>query len=167
MNRVAQMTMTPRPSTTKNELRRTGFPCQAAPPEEPLRLTPIPDERLLTSRQVAAILGVSVETLKKWRQRHKSPSFFRFPNGAVRYSPRTVMKFLKDCTFQPEPTSTRAPAGPAKAFALGQKTGKCAVGKPLTLTRSHSRPSPVVRADDRASPCPLGDQNYEQASRSS
>jgi hypothetical protein len=75
---------------------------QAAPPETPIKLQPILVDRLVTTRQAADILGVSTDTLKKWRQRPgKGPKFIRYPSGAIRYRLSTIMKFLEVCTVQP------------------------------------------------------------------
>jgi hypothetical protein len=57
---------------------------------------------MLTTEQAAAILRVSPDTTKKWRQRPgKGPEFVRFPGGAIRYRLSTIMKFLENCTVQP------------------------------------------------------------------
>jgi hypothetical protein len=52
-----------------------------APPEQPIASQPIPVERLLTTRQVAAILNVEVETLKKWRRRGIGQCFSNWIEG--------------------------------------------------------------------------------------
>jgi excisionase family DNA binding protein len=66
--------------------------------EEPLQLAEIPMDRMLTTKQAAVILNVSVDKLKKWRQRGKVPQFVRYPGGAIRYPLSAFMQFLKDCT---------------------------------------------------------------------
>src|SRR6516162_780961 len=67
----------------------------AAPAEDPLQLRQIPMDRMLTTKQTAMILGVSVETLKKWRQKGTEPQFLRYPDGAVRYRLSVIMRFLE------------------------------------------------------------------------
>jgi hypothetical protein len=75
---------------------------RAAPRETPIALRPIVVDRLVTTRQAAAMFGFSTETLKKWRQRPgKGPAFIRYPGGSIRYHLRTIMKFIQDCTVQP------------------------------------------------------------------
>jgi hypothetical protein len=68
-----------------------------APPEQPVALPPIPSERLLTTRQVAAILNMKIDTLKKWRARGKGPAFLNLDSGAIRYRLEAVQKYLSDC----------------------------------------------------------------------
>jgi len=77
-----------------------------APPPPPLESSiaagQMPVNPLLTTRQAAAILSVSLDTLKKWRQRPgKGPEFIRYPSGAIRYRLSTILKFLADSTVQP------------------------------------------------------------------
>jgi DNA-binding transcriptional regulator YiaG len=67
-----------------------------APPVTPIEVQKIPVDRAITARQVAVILGVSIKTLKKWRQRPgKGPRFMKYPDGAIRYRLSTVMAFLE------------------------------------------------------------------------
>jgi DNA-binding transcriptional regulator YiaG len=56
----------------------------------------IPNDRMLTTRQVATMLGVSEEALKKWRQRRMRPGFVRYHDGAVRYRLSVILKFMDD-----------------------------------------------------------------------
>jgi hypothetical protein len=70
-----------------------------APPEQPVASQPIPVERLLTTRQVAAILNVSIETVRKWRRRGIGPMFLKLDSGAVRYRLEEVQKYLSDCAL--------------------------------------------------------------------
>jgi predicted site-specific integrase-resolvase len=63
----------------------------------PIAIPPIVVDRMLTALQAATILGVAVETLKKWRQRSgKGPKYVKYPDGAIRYRLSTVMKFIED-----------------------------------------------------------------------
>jgi hypothetical protein len=72
------------------------------PPETPIANRQMPEDTLLTTSQAAAILRVSTETLKKWRQRPgRGPEFIRYPGGSVRYRLSAILKFLADCTVQP------------------------------------------------------------------
>jgi hypothetical protein len=70
-----------------------------AAPEQPIALQPIPVELYLTTRQVAVILNVSVETQKKWRRRGKGPAFLKLNSGAIRYQLEAVQQYLNDCAF--------------------------------------------------------------------
>ncbi len=69
-----------------------------APPETPIVVAPLPAavDRMITTRQAAAILAISVDTLKKWRVRRKGPNFVRYHDGAIRYKLSTVMKYIED-----------------------------------------------------------------------
>ena len=73
---------------------------ELAPPETPVEIAPIPVECMLTTRQAAAILNVSEQTLKKWRQRNMEPEFIRYHGEAVRYRLTTILKFLVDSTVK-------------------------------------------------------------------
>jgi Helix-turn-helix domain len=97
MTMLTQTRTAPKPAATTGGFRRPGLPPVSAPPEEPLTLAPIPDDRLLTARQVSTILNVSIETLKKWRKGRKYLIFVRFPNGSIRYKRSTIVQFLKKC----------------------------------------------------------------------
>ncbi|HVP65032.1 MAG TPA: helix-turn-helix domain-containing protein [candidate division Zixibacteria bacterium] len=55
---------------------------------------------MLTTRQAAAILNVSEQTLKKWRQRNMEPEFIRYHGEAVRYRLTTILKFLVASTVK-------------------------------------------------------------------
>lgn len=67
-----------------------------APPEEPFELRPVPTDRMLTTEQVAAILGISVETLRKWRQRRQFLPYFKYDQDAVRYRLSDVLTFIEE-----------------------------------------------------------------------
>ena len=49
-------------------------------------------EALLTEKDVAYILGVSVSVVRKWRSKNKPPSFMKI-NGAVRYEEEEIRSF--------------------------------------------------------------------------
>ena len=72
------------------------------PTEIPTSSGQVPLDLLLTTSQVAAILRVSVETVKKWRQRDgQGPEYIQFPGGSIRYRLSTIMQFLQDFTVKP------------------------------------------------------------------
>ena len=52
------------------------------------------DAEVLTSQQVAQMLGLSMATLKDWRRRHLIP-FLRLPSGRVRYEKHVVEAMMK------------------------------------------------------------------------
>ena len=69
-----------------------------APPETLIVVAPLPAaaDRMITTRQAAVILAISVDTLKKWRVRLKGPNFVRYHDGAIRYKLSTVMRYIED-----------------------------------------------------------------------
>jgi hypothetical protein len=94
----------PNVNTRSNALQVQRPPTvhRAAPRETPITLRPIVVDRLVTTRQAAAMLGFSTETLKKWRPRPgKGPNFIRYPGGSIRYHLRTIMKFIEDHVVEP------------------------------------------------------------------
>lgn len=46
------------------------------------------------TREVAAVLRVSVSTLEYWRRRGGGPPYIKLPNGKVRYMGGTVVQWL-------------------------------------------------------------------------
>lgn len=72
----------------------------AAPSEQPMTLPAPPWDRLLTTREAAKIMNVSVETVKKWRQRRLRPAYVKYRDGAVRYWLAVVLQFVSDCTIE-------------------------------------------------------------------
>ncbi len=56
-------------------------------------------EPLMTEREVAALLGISVRTVQDWRQSGDGPPFLKLSNrkrGAVRYDPRDLQAFVRE-----------------------------------------------------------------------
>lgn len=57
---------------------------------------------MLTSSEVAELVGVSEDTLKRWRRntvrenRQYGPVFVRFDSGRVRYDPEDVQRFIDE-----------------------------------------------------------------------
>jgi excisionase family DNA binding protein len=62
--------------------------------------------RALTEREVAALLGLSVATLRAWRHRGRGPRFLRL-GRAVRYLPADLEDFVRASAVDasPEPSS--------------------------------------------------------------
>jgi len=61
------------------------------------QLTSSRDAALLTAAQAADFLGVSVDTLARWRQQGGGPRFIKFnraKQGVVRYRPTDLERFI-------------------------------------------------------------------------
>lgn len=64
-------------------------------------------ERLLTDRQAAAVLGVSVSLLRRWRFRlNEGPAFYRV-GRLIRYSRDALREYLEVRRVDPCPGSGR------------------------------------------------------------
>lgn len=50
---------------------------------------------LLDRYQVAELLGVSVRTLERWRNRRTGPPFVRISHNVVRYPEHSVQEWLE------------------------------------------------------------------------
>ena len=60
-------------------------------------------EPLMTEREVAALLGISVRTVQDWRQSGDGPPFLKLTKrkrGAVRYDPRDVQEYVRERRFR-------------------------------------------------------------------
>jgi predicted DNA-binding transcriptional regulator AlpA len=51
-------------------------------------------EKSLNERQVAELLGLSVQTVRNWRFRRVGPAYIKL-GGAVRYRPEDIEKYLE------------------------------------------------------------------------
>jgi DNA-binding transcriptional MerR regulator len=51
---------------------------------------------LLTQRQAAAYLNVSIRTLQRWRREGIGPPSIRLPNGYLRYRLADLYRWLRD-----------------------------------------------------------------------
>ena len=71
---------------------------------EPSRpLSAFIDDPLFNPKAAARILGVSVECLKKWRQRKRGPSYIQYgEDGPVRYALSALKRFQAQHTLHPE-----------------------------------------------------------------
>ena len=56
-------------------------------------------ETLLTPRQAAALLGISVRCLENWRHRGGGPQFVRISSRCTRYRRGTIRDFIAARTF--------------------------------------------------------------------
>jgi len=61
-------------------------------------------EFLLTPREVARVVGVTTELLRKWRERGKGPAWAEL-EGLVRYREADVQTWVVENRHQPEPDS--------------------------------------------------------------
>jgi excisionase family DNA binding protein len=62
-------------------------------------------EELLTSREVAALLKVEPDTLRKWRQQGRGPRVVSDGQRYVRYRPSDVRAYLEARTEQAPPAA--------------------------------------------------------------
>lgn len=59
------------------------------------------DNPIFDERGAAVLIGLSPETLKKWRQRDKGPNYLQYGQaGPVRYELDTLMAFRADHRVQ-------------------------------------------------------------------
>lgn len=76
-------------------------------------------EKLLTANEVAALLGVSIPTLTRWRQDGVGPRFLKLGatrKSAVRYRPVDVRAYVADC----ERRSTGANPGTRRSEVIDE-----------------------------------------------
>ena len=64
-------------------------------------------ERAITEIEAAAMLGLSVATLRMWRHRGRGPTFVRF-GRAVRYLTSELDDFVRRSTVVPNETTTQS-----------------------------------------------------------
>ena len=80
----------------------TGFVCRKRPTYPPSlamttkHIAPA-NLRWLKTSEVCDLLGITDETLSKWRMRGCAPDFIRLPNGDLRYSQVAVDDFIGLC----------------------------------------------------------------------
>lgn len=53
------------------------------------------DISLLTTKQAARLLGLSPQTLEKWRTQGVGPNFIKLGNKSVRYSSHAIEAFIE------------------------------------------------------------------------
>jgi len=58
-------------------------------------------DKLLSTRQLADELGLSMVCLQQWRHRGKGPKFLQFGPGSVKYRLSDVEAWLASCERQP------------------------------------------------------------------
>jgi hypothetical protein len=82
----------------------------AAPSEQPITLHPLPLDLSLTTRQAAQYLNVSVEAMKKWRQRGVGPAYVRYEGWAIRYPLSALVQYQNERTVKPSSKQRRRKA---------------------------------------------------------
>lgn len=58
-------------------------------------------DRMMTPREVANLLSISVNTLREWNRKGRGPKPTKVgngPNGSVRYTREAVAKFIEERT---------------------------------------------------------------------
>jgi predicted DNA-binding transcriptional regulator AlpA len=68
-----------------------------------------PSTRLLTAENVAAITGLSVETLAQWRSQRKGIPFLKISRNVVRYRQSDLDRWLDEriVRVEQDPSNTR------------------------------------------------------------
>lgn len=61
----------------------------------------------LTDQEVAALIRVDVDRLRRWRQKGFGPPFVLFPGNNRRYPKRLLIKWIADNTHDPTATVTQ------------------------------------------------------------
>lgn len=81
--------------------QRTELPGRYLPLEQP-PISAFDDNPVFDENAAATILGLSAETLKKWRQRNIGPDYIQYgPAGPVRYTLNALMAFRAAYTVKP------------------------------------------------------------------
>ena len=62
---------------------------------------------LMTPKEAAAMLRVSISTLRSWRKAGKGPPVVQLGPGSYRYSMDAVEKYINSHTSEPELLSSR------------------------------------------------------------
>jgi predicted DNA-binding transcriptional regulator AlpA len=57
--------------------------------------------KLLTTQQVADMLGVKPSTLRAWRCARTGPPFIRITKQSVKYDQKDIEKYISDRRFTP------------------------------------------------------------------
>jgi excisionase family DNA binding protein len=99
---------------------------------------------LLTAREVAGLLGVSVETVLRWTRKGELPAI-RLPGGAIRYRPGELDDWL----------DARATAATGRRLEPAPDDLK-AEGRPADGRRNERRPGPPTATTGRLNPGGLG-----------
>jgi hypothetical protein len=95
------------PSTLSDESRREPvrllLPTRYTKYEPSKPLSAFNDDPIFNPKDAAKILAVSVECLKKWRQRKFGPSYIQYGEGGpIRYALSALKRFRAQHTIHPE-----------------------------------------------------------------
>lgn len=60
---------------------------------------------MLSEREAAKLLGLTPSALRKWRQIHRGPHFFRLSARCVRYIRQDIESWIAEGQVQPEATA--------------------------------------------------------------
>jgi hypothetical protein len=95
------------PSSQSDESRREPvrivLPTRYTKLEPSKPLSAFNDDPIFNPEAAGQILAVSVECLKKWRQRKRGPSYIQYGNdGPIRYPLSALMRFRAQHTIDPE-----------------------------------------------------------------
>lgn len=83
--------------------------------------TPSPYARLMTTAEVAELLGVEKRTIERWRKGGDGPPYLMI-GGTIRYHPARVQAWLASCE-QGTPTSTRGTPSTGKGGTPAGRRG--------------------------------------------
>jgi hypothetical protein len=90
----------PDPAPGPGEARRTLVPPKYMHLEPPLPLSARDDDPVFAEGAAGTFLGVSAESLKKWRQRGKGPDYIQYGvGGPVRYTLSALKEFRQTHTI--------------------------------------------------------------------
>jgi hypothetical protein len=88
---------------SRTEPLRLILPTRYTKLEPAKPLSAFNDDPLFNPKAAARILAVSVESLKKWRQRKRGPSYIQYgQDGPIRYACSALKRFRAQHTIQPE-----------------------------------------------------------------
>ena len=87
----------------RREPLRLVLPTRYTKYEPSKPLSAFDDDPLFNAKAAGQILAVSVECLKKWRQRKRGPSYIQYgEDGPVRYAWSALKRFRAQHTIEPE-----------------------------------------------------------------
>ena len=91
--------------------RRDHHGDRTTPPPAQFSLAELPDDALLTQREIAAVLRVAISTVETWRRRGHALKWATVGSGLIRYYARDLREFLASGTprkRKPKPTAPAA-----------------------------------------------------------
>src|SRR5262249_22764498 len=85
---------------------------RTTPPPAQFSLAELPDDALLTQREIAAVLRVAVSTVETWRRRGHPLKWATVGSGLVRYRAGDLRHFLASGQPRARPSPRAAPSEP-------------------------------------------------------